>query len=465
MEKETKLPFINHDKQFYATFFGLLGFVALQNVIAYSVNMADNIMLGRYSQDALSGAAAVNQIFFLIQQFAVSVTNALVALAAQYFGEKRMGPIRTLTGYALKLSFIVAVCLVIIGMVIPGPVVSIFTSDPAIIEEGRQYMMIVIWSFGIYCITSTFYAALRAVGVVKISFWTSIVTLVVNCGINYVLIFGLLGFPEMGIRGAAIGTLISRIVEFIIMFIYCKKDRVLGMFTKELLAPVKALRKDFYKIYFPIFCGTVIWAVSIPIQTAILGHMSENALAANSVASTFYQYAKVICMAMSSVSGVMIGQAIGEGKRERVKQAGRTLSVMDALAGVILAALLFFLRGPLLSLYSMTPEATQLADSLIQLQALIMLGMAYQMPVSFGIIQGGGDATFVMKMNMVCTWCIVIPFTFMGAYWWHVPIVWLVLIIQSDQIFKCLPVWIKFKRYKWIKKLTREDENINAEAV
>jgi Na+-driven multidrug efflux pump len=132
------------------------------------------------------------------------------------------------------------------------------------------------------------------------------------------------------------------------------------------------------------------------------------------------------------------------------------LSVIDIILGVILAALLFFLRKPLLSLYSLTPAAMALADSLIILQAVIMLGMAYQMPVSFGIIQGGGDATFTMKMNLICTYLIVMPLTFMGAFWWKVPIVILVLIIQSDQLFKCLPVFIRFRSYKWIRKLTRE---------
>ena len=161
---------------------------------------------------------------------------------------------------------------------------------------------------------------------------------------------------------------------------------------------------------------------------------------------------------MSQCCGVMIGNAIGQGNREMVKQAGRTLSVISVILGVVLAALLYFLRGPLLSIYTqLTPEAMGLANDLIVLQAVIMLGMAYQMPVSFGIIQGGGDANYTMKMNMICTWAIVMPFTFMGAFWWHVPVVWLVLIIQSDQLFKCLPVWIKFKNYTWIKKLTRED--------
>lgn len=464
MEAEQKLSFFSRDRGFYMTLISLLGFVALQNVIGYTVNMADNIMLGRYGQEALSGAATVNQIFFLIQQFGVSVANTLVALSAQYWGEKRISPIRSLTGYALKLSVIVAVCLIVAGMTIPHLICGIFTNDAAIVEQGSQYMRIVIWSFGLYCISSTFYAALRAVGIVKISFYISIVSLIINCGINWVLIFGHFGAPRMGIRGAAIGTLIARIVEFVIIVIYCKKDKVLGLFDhmKEMLEKNEVLRKDYFRIYLPNFCATVVWGISIPVQTAILGRLSADALAANSVASTFYQYAKVVTMAMSSCSGVMIGKAIGEGSRELVKQYGRTLSLLTFILGCILGALLFFLRTPLLSLYSLNDNALLLANNLIMLQALIMVGMAYQMPVSFGIIQGGGDATFTMKMNMICTWLIVMPLTFMGAYWWHVAIVPLVLIIQSDQLFKCLPVWLKFRNYTWIKKLTRDEKALNA---
>ena len=457
MEQAEKYTFLSHDRNFYRTLIGLVAFAALQNVIGYTVNMADNMMLGRYSQEALSGAATVNQIFFLIQQFGVSVANALVALSGQYWGEGRKKPIRILSGYALRLSAYIGIGIIVGGMLFPSQICSVFSADPAIIEQGRQYMVIVCWSFGIFCITSTLYAALRSVGIVKIAFYVSIVSVIVNCSINYCLIFGKFGLPELGIRGAAIGTLITRILEFIIVFIFCLKDKKIALIQKELFMKDKGLKRDFTKMYVPIFFSTVVWAVSIPIQTAILGHISSDALAANNIASTFYQYAKVVTFAMSSCSGVMIANAIGKGDRELVKQEGRTLSVIDVFLGIALAALLFFLRKPLLSLYTLTPGALALADSLIILQAVIMLGMAYQMPVSFGVIQGGGDAGFVVKMNSICTWCIVIPLTFMGAYWWHVPIVLLVLIIQSDQLFKCIPVFVRFRKYTWIKKLTRDE--------
>lgn len=483
-----KESFFTKDPMFYKNMFSMLAFVALQNVVAYSVNMADNIMLGTYSQAALSGAATVNQVFFIIQQFAISFGNALVALAAQYWGQHRVKPIRTLAGITLKVGVAVSVILILICGLIPSGIIRIFTFDADIIAEGTKYLLIIMWTFLLYIITNILMAALRAVGTVNISFYISIVSLVVNVGINYVLIFGKLGLPEMGIVGAAIGTLIARIIELIIVIVYLAKfDKKLNLFRKvpdEVVAAAaqndipqntsitdekkkgdfalawlfdnnKDLWKDFLKVYFPIFCATVLWGVSVPMQTAILGHMSADAIAANSVATTFYQYLKVIVVAMSSTSAVMIGQSIGRGDMVRIKSDGRTLSVVDVVIGLILGVLLVVLKNPLLTLYDLNPNALRLAGNLILIMAVIMVGMSYQMPVSFGIIQGGGDAKFTMAMNLISTWCIVMPLSFMAAYWWKWPVEWVVVVVQSDQIFKCLPTWLHFRKYTWMKKLTR----------
>lgn len=203
----------------------------------------------------------------------------------------------------------------------------------------------------------------------------------------------------------------------------------------------------------------VLWGVSVPMQTAILGHLSSDAIAANSVATTFYQYLKVIVIAMSSTSAVMIGNAIGRGDMKRIKSDSRTLAVIDVLIGLVLGIALILMRRPLLSMYNLSDNATTMALHLIVIMGFIMVGMSYQMPVSFGIIQGGGDAKFTMKMNMISTWCIVMPLSFMAAFWWKLPVELVVIIIQSDQIFKGLPTFIRMRSYKWIKKLTRENDD------
>lgn len=450
-----KQDFFTKDREFYKSFFSMMIVVALQNLVAYSVNMADNIMLGSYSQEALSGAATVNQVFFMVQQIALSIGNALVVLASQYWGEKRIEPIRRLTGIALKLGILCSMVIIVVCALLPAPLLRIFTDSPQIIAQGKDYLFLLQWSFGLFILTNVLMAALRSVGIVKISFYISVISLIVNVGINYTLIFGRFGFPEMGIKGAAVGTLAARILEFVIVLIYIMTaDKKLNLFSWDLFTADIGLRRDYTKVYLPIMCSQVLWGLSVPMQTAILGHLSEDAIAANSVATTFYQYLKVIVLAMSSTSSVVIGNAIGRGDRECVKAEARTLSVIDVAIGILLGAALVILRRPLLSLYSLTQGATEMALHLLVIMGVVMVGMSYQMPVSFGIIQGGGDTGFTMKMNMISTWLIVMPFSFMAAFWWKLPVEAVVLVIQSDQIFKGLPTFIRFRSYKWIKKLT-----------
>lgn len=451
-----KETFFTKDKTFYRTLFSMMIVVALQNVVTYSVNMVDNIMLGRLSQEALSGAATVNQIFFMVDQFALSIGNTLVAIAAQYWGQKKLQPIRTLTGIALKLGLIVSAVIIAICAFFPDQVLRIFTNSPEIIAEGKQYLFIIMWTFALFIVSNILMAALRAVGTVKIAFYTSLVSLGINAFGNYVLIYGKLGFPELGIRGAAISTLIARIAELLIVVIYIARvDKKLDLFHRDLFKFNRDLKRDYTKVYIPIMISQVLWGVSVPMQTAILGHLSADAIAANSVATTFYQYLKVVVLAMSATSAVLIGNAIGRGHMREIKQEARTISVIDVAVGICLGLLLIALRKPLLSLYNLDATATDLALTLIVLMGFIMMTMSYQMPVSFGLIQGGGDAKFTMKMNMISTWCIVMPLSFMAAFWWKLPVPLVVLVIQSDQIFKCLPTFIHFRKYTWMKKLTR----------
>ncbi|MBR2737402.1 MAG: MATE family efflux transporter [Lachnospiraceae bacterium] len=456
MPETRKEPFFTRNRSFYRALFTMLITLALQNLIAYSVNMTDNIMLGSYSQPALSGAAAVNQIFFIVQQLALGIGDGLVILAAQYWGEGRVSPIRRLTGTAMKFGVLCSVIIIALCMLMPARLLGIFTRDAAIIAEGTSYLSIIQFTFLFFIMTQVLMAALRSVEVVKISFYISIVSLVVNVGINYTLIFGRFGMPELGVRGAAIGTLAARILEFVIILIYVLRiDKRLKLFSERFLKRDAALTKDYFRTEVPILLSSLLWAVSVPMQTAILGHLSSDAIAANSVATTFYQYLKVIVQAMSAASAVMIGRAIGIGKMERIRSDARTLAVIDVIIGLILGLLLFALRGPLLSLYRIDDSALQLADRLIVIMSVVMVGMSYQMPVSFGIIRGGGDARFTMIMNMISTWAIVMPLSFLAAFVWKWPVPFVVMAIQSDQIFKGLPTFIRFRSYKWIRKLTR----------
>ncbi|MBR1660238.1 MAG: MATE family efflux transporter [Oscillospiraceae bacterium] len=453
MDKET---FFTRDRGFYKALLPIFLTIAMQNLVAYSVNMTDNLMLGSYSQTALSSAATVNQIFFVVQQLALGVGDGLTVLAAQYWGQRRLTPVRRLTGIALTLGAALGAAVTLACALFPLPLLRLFTVDAAILEASAAYLSLLKFSFLPFVLTSVLIAALRSVETVRISFAVSVVSLVINVAVNYSLIFGRFGFPELGVRGAAIGTLIARGVELAIVLVYLLRfDKKLRLFSENFLRPDPALRRDYFKVELPVMASQVLWAVSVPMQTAILGHLSAEAIAANSVATTFYQYLKVIVQAMSAACAVMIGVAVGRGDLARVRSDARTLSVLSVGVGAVLALALFLLRTPLLRLYRLTPETLALADQLLVVMSVVMLGMSYQMPVSMGVIRGGGDAKFTMYMNIISTWLIVMPLSFLSAFYWRWSVVAVVMVIQSDQIFKGLPVFLHFRKYKWIKKLTR----------
>lgn len=454
-ELSTRESFFTKDTLFYKTLFGLILTITLQNLIAYSVNMLDNIMLGSYSQNALSGAATVNQVFFMVQQTALPIGNALVALASQYWGQKQTQPIRELTGIALKFCLLVSVLVMVVCTVFPVQLLRIFTTSDEIIAKGLVYLSILKWTFVLFIFSNLLIAMLRSVGTVRISFIVSVVSLIVNGCINYTLIFGHFGFPEMGIKGAAIGTLISRIAELLILLFYvAKMDTKIRLFSSSLFSGSREQVRSFLKVGIPIMITSLLWAVSVPMQTAILGHLSSDAIAANSVSSTFYQYLKVVVIALSSASAVMIGNSIGAGDLKRVRSDARTLSVIDILIGLILAAILFVCRTPLLSMYRLSNEAMILADHFMIIMSVIMVGMSYQMPVSMGIIQSSGDTKFALRLNLISTWLIVMPLSFLAAFVWKWPVELVVVAVQCDQIFKGLPIFLRFRSYRWIHKLT-----------
>ena len=442
--------FFTKDKQFYKTLFSLFIVIALQNLVAYSVNMLDNIMLGSYSQSALSGAATVNQIFFLVNQTALAIGNAFVAIASQYWGKRQTEPIRHYVGVAMSFSLIVAFVILVLCSMIPEQILGLFTTAPEIIEQGCAYLGLLKWTFVLFMVSNLLICALRSVEIVKISFAISVVSLITNGIINYTLIFGHFGFPEMGVRGAAVGTLTSRILELLIVVWYLvKKDEKLRLFDGGIrgILPDRETVWHYACVAAPILLSSVVWSISVPMQTAILGHLSADAIAANSVATTFFQYLKVIVIALSSSSAVIIGKSIGVGNEERIRSDARTLSVIDVTTGAVL--------GLLLSMYNLSDEAMVLADHLIIIMSCVMVGMSYQMPVSSGIIQSSGDTKFSMCVNLVSIWCIVMPLSFCAAFVWKLPVEMVVLAVQSDQFFKGIPVFLRFRSYKWIHRLTK----------
>jgi putative MATE family efflux protein len=455
----SKESYFVKDPQFFKSLFRIMIVVAFQNLINYGVNMADNLMLGSYGQAQLSGAACVNQIFFMVNAFCWNFGIAFSVLAAQYWGKKDIRSINKLGGIELTIEFSFSMIFTIIAACMPARLLSIFTSSAEVSVQGVAYLNIIKFTFIPYAISFMLMTLLRNVETVNIAFIISCISLVINVCLNYLLIFGNWGFPEMGIAGAAIATLIARIVELLVLLFYIWKiDKKLHFFQSDFLKFDKTLVKSYFKVAIVVAPAGIAWAIATPIQGALLGKLSTDSIAANSVTSTYYQLLKVFAQAMSTAAGVIIGKTIGEKNYTKTRQGARTIEVLGLGIGVILGGLLFILRKPIISMYDLTPEATRLTNNMLIIKCFIILSMAYEHPVLVGTIRAGGDTRFPALTNIIVMWGISIPLAFMAVYWWRLGPEWIVIFIQSEQFIKCIPAFIRVRQYnKWIRNLTEPD--------
>ena len=442
---------------FYKRFFTLYIALVLQNVVTLSVNLADNVMLGAYSETSLAGVAAANQIQFVYQMLLAAFGEGMVILGSQYWGKQQTKPMKKIAAMMMQLGLAVMVVLFVLISLFPEKGIGLFTTDGPIIAEGAGYLRLIRFTYLFFAVTQLLLAVLRSMQIVKIALYLSAMTFFVNCGINYMLIFGRFGMPEMGTAGAAVGTLTARILETAVLIIYiAKTEKNLCLRVRDFFQFDRLLWKDYIKVILPILVTNGLWGVNTALQTAILGHMTAAAIAANSAASNLFLLVKSTAVGAASAAGVMIGKAIGGGDMEQVKQYARRLQKLFLGIGICSGIALFFLRVPVLGLYDLRPETKAMANTFLMILSAVDVGMSYQMPTNTGIIRGGGDAMFVVKMDLISIWLIVMPLSFVMAFVVKASPAAVVCCLNADQIFKCVPAYLESRSWKWIRKLTRE---------
>lgn len=443
------------DRQFYKTFLRLCFALMLEQAVILSVNLADNLMLGAYSQEALSGVAAVNQIQFVYQQLVYAVGNGVIVLGSQYWGQKRTREIRSIAAVGIRLEILLAALLFAAVSFFPTQAVRLFTEQKDYISEGVRYLRIMRFSYPFFALTAVLLSSMRLVESVKIALRVSFLSLIINIGINYLLIGGNFGAPELGAQGAAIGTLCARIVEFVIVAAFVQKDQRLGLRFRHLFKVEKQLARDFARVATPLLLASLLWGASNAMQTVILGHMNDSAIAAQSISNTVFLLLKAAAVGAASAGAVIIGKTVGEGDMPKLKCYTRTLQLIFVGVGVILAGIMLLVRMPLLSVYApqITTETYDLASTYMLIQASVLLFMSYQMPTNTGIVRGGGDAKFVLTLDTIATF-VFVPLSFAAGLIWKWPPIAVILCMNCDQYLKCIPAFIRANGYKWVKTLT-----------
>ena len=448
------------DKKFYQTAARLAGFIALQNVIVCFVGLVDNIMIGAYSQDALSGVALANQVQFLLQMIMNGVGEGMAVIAAQYWGTRRTQPIRRVLAIALDAAVLLGLIFLAVAQFFPAQVLGLLTTDAGAIGEGVTYMRIVSFSYVFFGAGMVLNSAQRSIENVRVGMVASLFGLVVNIALNWMLIFGHLGLPRMGAAGAALATLFARIVEFGVSAVYTYRiDKKLAVALRDFVKISRDMLKDFVRIAVPFMLSGANWGIAQGIQTSILGHMGSSAIAANSIANSLFQVVSVLAFGLGNASSVMIGKAVGSDDLDRLKGYVNSLQLMFLGVGAATGLVLFSLKDVVLGFYAVTPEAMQLARSFMNVLSITVVGSAYQVSCLTGIVRGGGNTKFVFYNDLVFQWIIVLPLSMLAAFVWKLSPVAVFFCLKSDQLSKCIVAVWQVNSYRWVKKVTRDSEN------
>ena len=445
------------DRSFYRSLVTLAVPISLQNLVTFAVSFADNVMIGSLGDDAISGVYIGGQLQSVLQMFVGGIEGAILILAAQYWGKKDTQSIRKVVSIGIKFALAVGLLSSLVAVLFPQWVIRAFTTEPGVIQEGAAYVQIVGFTYLFFSVSQVMIAAMRSVETARIGLYISCMALVINVCLNYVFIFGHFGFPAMGVRGAALATLVSRILEMCVGVGYVFfVDKKLRFGLKDLLHTDRQLLRDFIRYGLPVIGGQVVWAINSLANTKILGYYSAGVIAAASITGMLHNLVYVWMNGMSSGVGIITGKTVGAGQYEKMKEYSKTVQMIFLFVGLISGAAVFLARDGFISLYNASPEAQAYSRQFINVISVTIIGTCYQAACLFGLVKSGGDISFVFKNDTIFVFLVVIPSSLL-AMWLGAP-PWVVFAcLKCDQILKCFVAIVKINRYNWMKNLTRDN--------
>lgn len=444
------------DRSFTRTLVMIAIPIALQNLISAGINLLDNVMLGAVGETQISAASTANQLFFICNVLCIGIANGTNVLTAQYWGKKDSLSIRKALAISYWCAILLSVVFFAAATFFPRQIISLFSHDPAVISEAAIYLDITRWLYLPASISTVALMTLRAVGTVNIAMITSGVSLLTNGFLNWVLIFGNLGAPALGIKGAAIATLIARLVELTITLVFMGGfERKIRLRLGDLWKIDWSMGADFKTNVLPVVCNESIWSVGSASTIAIIGNLSTGFLAASGIFTTVNQLTMVAAWGISSAAAVIVGNTIGAGRHDLVMPRAKAIILLSLLVALVLGGLLWVGRPAILSLYNITPETYRLAYQILGLGAVIVVFQSVETTILMGVLRGGGDVKLVLVADTIFMWLISIP---LGAFTGFVlawPMAVVYAVIKSDELLKTAAGLLRVFRGNWIKDVTR----------
>ena len=432
--------------------------IAFQQFMLALVSASDALMLGELTQDALSAVSLASQIAFVQNLFLAAMTIGLSMLAAQYWGKGQVNEVEKIFAYVLRISIVVSLVFTFVTFSVPDVLMKIFTSDIVLIDNGAIYLRTVSASYFLTGISQIYLCVLKNSGKAFKSSIISSVSVISNIILNAVLIFGLSGFPGMGIAGAALATVAARIIEVLWCVLETlKKDRVklrrVNFRTKD-----SSLCRRFWKYTFPVLGNEIVWGCGFTMYSVIMGHLGNDAVAANSIANIVKNLDACFCLGLGSGGGIIVGNELGAGNLDTAKEYGKKLCIMSVACGILSGLLLLALSPIILSAANLSEQAAAYLKWMLVMCSYYLLGKSINGTTIAGIFCAGGDSRFGLLCDTVTMWCIIVPLGLTAAFIIKVPVLLVYFIVNLDEIIKLPAVYRHYKKYHWIKDLTNKED-------
>ncbi|GAA0120838.1 MAG: MATE family efflux transporter [Clostridium argentinense] len=448
---------LDSKEKFYKRMLSLALPIMIQNLISSSLNMVDTMMIGKLGEVEIASVGLANQFYFLFSLFIFGLNSGCAIFIAQFWGKKDVKSIRKVLGLCIILGSLGAVFFTVAALIFPTKVMEFFTKDNQVILLGVEYLQIVGWSYVITAISFAFSFASRSIGRAKLPMVTSAVALICNTVFNAILIFGKLGFPVLGVKGAAIATVIARIIEMILILsvTYIRKTALAGKLN-EFCDLSKEFIFSILKTIYPVVINEIFWSLGITMYSVAYAKISTNAVATFQIAGTVQNIFTVAAFGLANACAVMIGNEIGANREENAMVFAKRFVKVSFSLGILIGILLFVSSSSIVSLYNVSPEVIRSAKIILRVYSFVMPFRMLSSLFIVGILRSGGDTKYSLMLEMSGVWGVGVPIAFLGALVFKFPIELIVSLVYLEELVKISFCFPRLFSRKWIKNLVRD---------
>jgi len=428
--------------------------IAMQALLNTTLNLVDTMMIGSLGESAIAAVGLANKVFFVFTLLLFGVVSGSSILTAQYWGKRDVKNIRRVLGVSLIIGVTASVIFMAAGLFIPNIVMRIFTPSESTIAVGSSYLFIVALSYPLTAVTNCYIALLRATNKVKAPVFISIVSIGVNVILNYTFIFGNFGAPELGVRGAAIATVIARLVEAIsiLSVVYIDKGAAAAK-IKELIDFDKEFIKRYFVTVSPVIANEFIWGLGVTMYSLVYGRMGDEAVASITITQNVEQICVVLFQGLSSATAVILGNELGASKLNNADKHAKSFFTLQLMLALVMGIICILIRTPLIRLFSVPNNVASDITKCLTVFVCYLPFRTFNLVNIVGVLRSGGDTKASLLLDMTGVWCVGIPFAFLGGIVLGLPIYYVYAMITLEEVYKFILGFRRYKQKKWLKNI------------